>query len=157
MHVSQGEIQLDKIELVKEKTKSPDFPVFLQHVTVSAPETYGSLLLPVSWIQIHWIWIRNEYFGPISIWMHGYLSIFKNKKCCKKLRRKNISCEKDLFFFNNKIMELEEIFSELGLWMVNFVFNLTPFASYLSYFHLRGSGCGSVFGIRILIHQVPEC
>ena len=41
--------------------------------------------------------------------------------------------------------------------MVNFCFkcsNFTPFASYLSYFHLSGSE--SVFGIRIRIHKVPE-
>ena len=34
-----------------------------------------------------------------------------------------------------------------------FVFNLTPFAYYLSYFHRCGSGSGSVFEIRIRIHN----
>ena len=42
-------------------------------------------------------------------------------------------------------MELEEIFSQLSLWMSCFyVLNFTPFASNLSYI----CRCGSVFGIR---------
>ena len=55
-----------------------------------------------------------------------------------------------------KIIALEEMFSHLGLWMVNF--SLCPYTSYLSYFHLYRSRSGSVLGIRIrfLINKVPE-
>ena len=51
---------------------------------------------------------------------------------------KSVGGKTFLSIFKNttKIMALEEIFYQLGLWMVNFIFNLTPFASYLSYFHL---------------------
>ena len=73
------------------------------------------------------------------------------KKMFKMLEKKKICFQK-----NKKIIALEEMFSHLGLWMVNF--SLCPYTSYLSYFHLYRSRSGSVLGIRIrfLIHKVPE-
>ena len=67
------------------------------------------------------------------IWIHVYVK--KKLKFKKKLKWKIISVKRDLLV--KKIVAPEEIV----------VFNLTTFAAYFPYFHLRGSG--SVFRIWI--------
>ena len=70
--------------------------------------------------------------------IQGYVVNFE--KMFKKLRRKTIFLKKIYLKKNNKIVVPEDIFSQLGFLMVNFCHTPDAFASYLSYFHLCGSG-----------------
>ena len=79
------------------------------------------------------------------------------KKVFLKLRKKKFSFKKDLSKKQQENIGARiffHFFGQLGLWIVNFCLQPYTFASYLSHFDLCGSG--SVVGIRIRIHKVPE-
>ena len=68
-------------------------------------------------------------------WLHRNANIFVKKKSIWKTVLSRL--------LGSFLPELSEMFSQLctlyiSLWMVNFFFHLTPFASYLSYFYLCG-------------------
>ena len=44
------------------------------------------LLQPVLWIQVHWIQIRIQNFGPIEIRIQGYVNNIERIKCKKKVK-----------------------------------------------------------------------
>ena len=127
------------------------------------------LYQPVLWIQIHWIWIRIQDFGPIwiriqdfgpiwiwiwiriqvRIWIWTYAINFKIK----------IILEKTIFFtklYRYLLRTKCHIIKFLVNWVIEMIYilNLTPFVSILSFFYMCGSG--SVFWIRIRIHKAPE-
>ena len=83
----------------------------------------------------------------INFWKKGFFKASEEK----------ISFKEDLSKKQQEIIGARiflHFFGQLGLWMVNFCLQPYTFASYLSHFDLCGSG--SVVGIRIRIHKVPE-
>ena len=83
-----------------------------------------SCIFAVLWIQIHWIWIRIQDFGPIWIWIQGYTINFGRKNLYKKILEKKIPL-KTVFFYNYKNkMSPKETFIQLSLWIVNLHFYL---------------------------------
>ena len=93
-----------------------------------------ALYYSVLWIQLHWIWIRILNCVPIK----NYFINFEEKK--------------NSFGGNWNYMKTVALEEKILVWVSEwwiFVSNLTPFASYLSYFYLCGSVSGSVLRIRI--------
>ena len=103
-----------------------------------------------------WIW---KFFIQIQIRIHKSRSACYQflKKVFFKASEEKISFKKDLSKKQQENIGARiffHFFGQLGLWIVNFCLQPYTFASYLSHFDLCGSG--SVVGIRIRIHKVPE-
>ena len=98
-------------------------------------ESRIDMSLAVLGIQIHWIWIRIQDFGPIWIRIQGYTNNLK-EKIYNNLEKNYFIFTKLIFLNYRNKMSHKEICIQSSLWTVNlylksYIFCLHFFSSWL--------------------------